>query len=200
VDAVRLRPHAYLLRRGWGAVAAFFVPASIGLYFLAIPAGTWPLVVLAQVLFIGALVLALRAFLRVVIWVSPTSIVEQGFFSRTDLQKEQLGEAIFVNTFHGGWIDTVPQLFLCDHSGKQLIRMRGQFWSEESMLTVASTLEIPFTEIGRDVSTAELQKEYPGLLYWFERRPVVAGTLAVGAILVIVVAIYLLLRALGVGD
>ena len=199
MDAVVLRPHAHLLRRGWGAALAFFVPASIGLCFLAIPAGTWPLVILAQALFIAAFLLALRAFLRVGIWVSPTSVIEQGFFTRVQLQKGELGEAIFVNTFHGGWIDTVPQLFLCDHNGKQALRMRGQFWPKESMLIVASTLEIPFTEIGRDVSTAELHEAYPGLLYWFERRPVLAGTLVVGTILGVVVAIYLVLRTLGVG-
>ena len=199
MDAVRLRPHAHLLRRGWGTALAFFVPASIGLYFLAVPVGTWPFVVVAQMVFIGAFLLALRAYLRVGIWVDPTSITEQGFFTRTDLTKDELGEAIFVNTFHGGWIDTIPQLFLCDHSGKQLLRMRGQFWSKESMLTVASTLEIPYNEIDRDVSTAELHAAYPGLLYWFERRPVLAGALVVGAILGVVVGIYLVLRALGVG-
>ena len=199
MDAVGLRPHAYLLRRGWGSALAFFVPASIGLYFLAIPAGTWPLVAVAQVLFIGAFLLALRAFLRVGIWVDPAGVIEQGFFTRTRLQKDELGEAIYVNTFHGGWIDTVPQLFLCDHNRKQLLRMRGQFWSKESMITVASTLEIPFTEIGRDVSTAELHEAYPGLLYWFERRPVLAGALAAGTMLGVVVGVYLVLRALGVG-
>ena len=199
MDAVKLRPHAYLLTRGSGAFLAFFVPASVALYFLAIPAGTWPLVVVAQVLFVGVSLLALRAYLRVGIWVSPTSVAEQGFFTRTRRGRSELGEAIFVRTFHGGWIDTVPQLFLCDHHGKQLIRMRGQFWSEESMLTVASTLEIPLTEIGRDVSTAELHESHPGLLYWFERRPVLAGGLAIGAALVTVLAIYLTLRALGIG-
>jgi hypothetical protein len=198
VDEIRLRPHAYLLRRGWGSALAFFVPASVALYFLAVPVGTWPLVCVAQVLFIGVFLLALRAFLRVGIWVSPTSVTEQGFFTRTHLKKGELGEAIFVNTFHGGWIDTVPQLFLCDHNGKQVLRMRGEFWSRESMMTVASTLELPFTEIGRDVSMAELHEAYPGLLYWFERRPVLAGALAVSAALIVVVAIYLVLRALGV--
>ena len=199
MDAVTLRPDARLLRRGWGAAIAFFVPASVGLYFLAIPAGTWPFVGVAQVLFIGAVLLVLRAYLRVGIWVSPTTITEQGFFTRTHLRKEELGEAIYVNTFHGGWIETVPQLFLCDHEGKQLLRMRGQFWPKESMLSVASTLEIPYTEIGRDVSTAELHAAYPGLLYGFERRPVVAGALAVAVILGVVVGIYLVLRAFGVG-
>lgn len=198
MDAVKLRPHSNVLFRGSGAALAFFVPSSVALYFLAIPAGTWPLVLLAQVLFAAAYLLALRAYLRVSIWVSPTSVAEQGFFSKTRFEKAQLGEAIFVNTFHGGWIDTVPQLFLCDHSGKQVLRMRGQFWSQESMLTVASTLEIPFTDIGHDVSTAEIREAYPGLLYWFERRPFVAGALAVATTLAVVVALYLLLRAGGI--
>jgi hypothetical protein len=199
VDEITLRPHAHLLRRGLGATLAFFIPASVALYFLSIPAGTWLLVALAQALFIGAIIVSVRAYRQVGIWVLPTSITEQGFFTRTRFQKSELGEVILVNTYHGGWIDTLPQLFLCDHDGKQVLRMRGQFWSLESMLVVATTLELPFTEVGHDVSTAELREAYPGLLYWFERRPVLAGTLAVGSALVIVVALYLALRALGVG-
>ncbi len=199
MDAVRLRPHPYLLRRGWGTALAFFVPASCALYFLTIPNGPWLVVVIGQLAFMGVIALAWRAFRRVAIWVGPTTITEQGFFTRTHLEKSQLSEAIYVNTFHGGWIDTVPQLFLCDHDGKQVLRMRGQFWSHESMLKVASTLELPFTEISRDVSTAELRAAYPGLLYWFERRPVLAVGIAVGAALLTALAIYLALRALGIG-
>jgi hypothetical protein len=198
VDTVALRPYRHVAVRGSGAAIAFFVPSSVGLYFLAIPAGTWPLVALAQALFVAVYLLALRAYLRVGIWVSPTHVVEQGFFTKTRFEKGQLGEAIFVNTFHGGWIDTVPQLFLCDHDGKQVLRMRGQFWAPESMRTVASTLEIPFTDIDRDVSTAELHEAYPGLLYWFERRPALAIALAVVLALAIVFAIYVVLRVLNV--
>ena len=198
MDAVRLRPHPHLLRRAWGATLAFFLPASTALYFLTIPRGPWLLVVTGQLLFIVIVALALRAFLRVGICVSPTSITEQGFFTRTHLQRSELGEAIYVNTFDGGGIDTLPQLFLCDHDGMQVLRMRGQFWSRESMLQVAATLEIPFTEIGRDVSTEELRAAYPGLLYWFERRPVLAATAVAGVAAVVGAVLYVVLRVLGV--
>lgn len=196
MDAVKLRPHAHLFTRGTAATFAFFIPASGGLYFLTIPDGPWPIVVAAQVVFLGLYAFALRAYLRLGIWVSPTEITEQGFFARTHLRKEQLSEAIFVNTFHGGWVDTVPQLFICDGKGKQLLRMRGQFWSRESMFSLASTLEIPFTEIGQDVSTAELRATYPGLLYWFERRPVLVGALVTALLVIAGTGLFVLLRSL----
>jgi hypothetical protein len=167
------------------------------LYFLTIPNGPWGVVLVAQLLFSVAFCFALFSYLRLGVWVTPTSIAEQGFFTRIRFQKSELGAMVFVNTFHGGWVDTVPQLFVCDRVGNQLLRMRGQFWSRESMLTVASILEIPLTEIDRDVSTAELHEQYPGLLYWFERRPMLARLVFAIALLVGAGALYLVLYALG---
>ena len=198
VDTPRLRPHPYLLRRGVGAAVAFFVPAFGVLYFLTIPEGPWPAVLVAQIIVALGFGAAVVAYLRLGIWVNADSIAERGFFGITRrYDVSQLGPLVLVSTYHGGWVETVPQLFVCDPDGRQLIRLRGQFWSRDSMETVASTLDIPVTEIDHPVSTAELHAMYPGLLYWFERRPVVAALIFAGVLVGGGAILYGLLVALG---
>ena len=177
---------------------AFLVPATAVLYFITVPEGPWMVVLVAEVVALALLVFAIYRYRRVGVWVTATGITEQGFFARSHHERSELGTIIFVNTFHGGWTDTVPQLFICNRDGKQLLRLRGQFWSQESMRTVATILDIPLTEIDAEVSTAELHAQYPGLLYWFERRPVLSASLFAAALVIGGVALYLVLVVLGV--
>lgn len=195
----RLRPHPYLLRRGIGAVLAFFVPAFGVLFFLTIPNGPWQFVLIATIVVAILFVYSVISCLRLGVWVAPESIAERGYFSMTKrYTADELGSIVLVDTFHGGAADTVPQLFVCDRSGKQLIRLRGQFWSRESMQTVASTLDVPLTQLARPLQNNELRALYPGLLYWFERRPVLTALVFGSMFLVAGALLYALLTALGV--
>lgn len=198
MEAQRLRPHPYLLRRGVGACIAFFTPAFAVLYFLTVPSGPWWAVTIAQVLVTIMFVYAIVAYVRLGVWVSADSIAERGFFGITQRYgRHELGTTVFVNTYHGGWVETVPQLFITDPNGKQLIRLRGQFWSRDTMQTVMSTLEVPVTEIDHPVSNSELHASYPGLLYWFERRPVLAASIFAAVLIVGCAVLYALLVVLG---
>ena len=198
MDAPRLRPHPYLLRRGVGAGIAFFVPAFGVLYFLTIPDGPWVAVLIAHIIVVAGFAYSLVAYTRLGVWVTNDTISERGFFGMTRrYTRSQLGSTVFVNTYHGGWVDTVPQLFICDPAGNQLIRLRGQFWSRDTMQTIMSTLDVTLNEIDHPVSTSELHAMYPGLLYWFERRPVLAALIFAGVLIVGCGVLYLLLVALG---
>ena len=198
VEAPRLRPHPYLLRRGVGAILAFFVPTFGVLYFLTIPHGPWPVVVVAQLLVSGCFAYAIISYTRLGVWVTADSIAERGFFGITQrYTRSQLGSTVFVSTYHGGWVETVPQLFITDPDGRQLIRLRGQFWPRDAMQVVMSTLDVPLVEIDHPISNGELHSIYPGLLYWFERRPVVAALLFAGVLVVGCAVIYGLLVLLG---
>ena len=198
MDTTRLRPHTYLLRRGVATALAFFVPAFGVLYFLTVPSGPWVAVLVTQILVAVALGYCVFAYARLGIWVEPTSITERGFAGlKKTLSANTIGSLVIVNTFRGGWTETVPQLFVCDPAGKQVMRMRGQFWSRDAMATVASILSVKVTELSDPVSTAELHASYPGLLYWFERRPTLAACLFAGALVVGAVLLYLILSALG---
>lgn len=188
-----LRPFAHLFRQGVLATVAFMLPILLVLYFLTIPDGPWQAVLATQVLATVVVGLASVRYFTTAIWVDETGIAERGFFGRlTDHPIESIGSIVRAETFVDG-ASPVPQLFVCDHDGRQLVRMRGQFWSQESMDAVVRALDVPVTVVDSTVTTGELRTDFPGLLYWFERHPIwAAGAFTVAAVVVgaIVVAAF----------
>jgi hypothetical protein len=65
------------------------------------------------------------------------------------------------------------------------------------MQTIVSTLGVPHTEIDSPLTTHELHVMYPGLLYWFERRPVLAAAVFGGVLVLSGAVLYALLVLLG---
>jgi hypothetical protein len=187
VQALKLRPYRGLLMSGIAAILAFFVPTFTVLYSQTVPNGPWQAVLIGNILQVALTTIALVGYARTAVWVSSDEIAERGFFGITRrYHRSELGTTVFANLYHGSTTDTVPQLFVCDPAGRQLIRLRGQFWSQESMQRVLATLDVPATELDHPISTAELHAAYPGLLYWFERQPrlaalIFAAVLALGA-------------------
>jgi hypothetical protein len=183
--AVHLRPNPMLFRQAIAALLAFAVPAFGVVYYVTVPQGAWLPVLVAQALVSALFLVATWAFFRVGIWVHPEGIVERGFFGVvTRVPSERIASTVLVHTFHGGGADTMPQFFVCDADGRQLVRMRGQFWSAENMAAASGTLGAPTSEHTEGVSTRDIRTNYPGLLYWFERRPILAIG-ALGAVLAI---------------
>ncbi|WP_411699519.1 hypothetical protein [Conyzicola sp.] len=195
----KLRPHPWLFRQGLVATLAFLVPTFGVLYFLTVPDGPWPAVIVTQVVASIAVVLACRSYFRVGVWIDPRGVAERGLLGRTTwMQTADIGSIVRVRTFEGGGAETVPQLFVCDHDGNQVIRLRGQFWSEDAMRIVCDQLDVTVTELNQSVTPRELLERYPGLLYWFERRPVLAAALFSAAILAVGSLLYLGLAAAGI--
>jgi hypothetical protein len=183
-DLRRLRPRRSLFWQALAGTVAFLAPTSGVLYFLTIPDGPWPLVVMLQVLVIAGFVAAYLSYVNVGVWVGTSGIAERGFFGLSKyIPREQIGSIVLVNTYRPG-ATAVAQLFICDENGVQVMRMRGQFWSRESMQTVSDTLDIPPMELTDELTRTELLEDHPGLLYWFERHPVIVVIAVVGALLV----------------
>lgn len=198
VGRTRIRPMRRLLHQGLVATLAFLVPLFGALYFLTVPNGPWPVVVITQVVVSLLLLLACWAYFRVAIWVSADGVTERGFFGTvTTVPAEHIHSIVLAHTFHGGGADTLPQLFLCGSDATQLVRLRGQFWSPESMAVVVDSLNIAVTELGEPLSNRELLDQYPGLLYWFERRPYLGAAAFAGSVLVGGSLVYLGLASIG---
>lgn len=194
---IKLRPHIHLFRQGFIATAAFFIPLFVVLYFMTVPDGAWRAVLVAQVFVFLVLLLAAAGYFRAAIWVSQTDIVERGFFGwTTRLSIGDIGSILVIETYHGD--ATTPQLFVCDPAGKQLLRMRGQFWSRETMDTVISTLDVPVKHVEDTLSTQELRDDHPGLLYWFERHPVLAACAFTAVVSIVAIVLVVTLNAGGV--
>jgi len=173
---------------------AFLVPISTVLYFLTVPDGPWQGVLISQVIVVVAFGLAVISYRSTGFWVSSTGISERGFFGQWSyVPVEQIDMILLANTYRGSGSDTAAQLFVCDADGRQLLRMRGQFWSVENMHIVSETLDIPITELGESVSTSELLDSHPGLLYWFEKHPIVIAIAVVLAVAVAAAGLQLLI-------
>ena len=198
MDSIRLRPYRHLLWRGIGAILAFAVPAFGALLYLTVPNGPWVVVVVGEVVALLLLALGVYRYLRLGIWVDAAGLAERGFFlSRRRIPLAELGSIVSADTFQNGGADTVPQLFVCDPHGRTLVRMRGQFWSRESMDIVVATLGAPVIEIDHPIAIADLNQQYPGLLYWFEKRPALATALFAGTLVLGGLALYVVLMLLG---
>ena len=173
--STKLRPHRWLFRQGYISLLAFLVPIFAVLYFLAVPGGRWLVVVVVMGITGLILALACYAYFRVAVWVDARGITERGFFGGLiTMPTGDIGSVVLVHTYQNGGAETVPQLFICDHDGNQVIRLRGQFWSIDDMRRVCDQLDVTVSELGETLSPQELLEQYPGLLYWFERRPVLA--------------------------
>jgi hypothetical protein len=166
-----LRPHGHLLRQTTLSIFAFFAPVFAVLYWLTIPLGEWQYVAHGQaVVMIGAAI-SVIGFLRTCIWVDETGITERGFFGRvTTFDRDQVASVVALELYQSGAIDTHPQLFVTGHDGQLLVRMRGQFYSQGAMDTVADELGVPVVRVPDPMTLTELNRLRPELLYWFERR------------------------------
>jgi hypothetical protein len=193
-DVIRLRPHPHLVRQGLVAGIAFFTPVFLVLYYLTAPDGPWLVVVALQVVVSAIVGIAASRYFTAGIWVDATGIAERGFFRRmTRFDADAIGSMVLVTTLYASQPLGSPQLFMCDHDGRQLVRMRGRFWSRADMETVLATLRVPVVRLDQPMSTREIQEQFPRIGYWFERRPV----LAVLMFVVLIVAVGLASISIG---
>ena len=194
-----VRPRGHVMRQGVVASLIFLAPVFLVLYLLTIPGGPWLSVLVTQVLATVLVASVGWAYQHVCIWVDAQGITERGFFGRTTRYPvDDIGSIVSAQTFDTSSATTVAQLFVCDHHGRQLVRMRGQFWTAESMATVIATLPVPHNPVTESLSTSELGNDFPGLLYWFERHPVYAATTFSTAVAALGIVVYLVLRLSGV--
>lgn len=192
-----LRPIADVFRQGILACVVFMIPVFLVLYFMTVPNGPWPVVLLAQVVISSAILISTWRFFSLAIWVSHDSITERGFFRlHRTFTRDQIGSIVFAETHNGREI--LPQLFVRSPSGALLVRMRGQFWTRESMDTVSEILDVPVELIEDTVTVSELRDTMPAGLYWFERHPVVAAISFAAALSCLGGVVLLVLRLTGV--
>ena len=197
-DSIALRPHASVFREGILAVVAFSTPVFVVLYVLTVPFGTWKAVLATQVLASIVVIVGVVMYRRVGIWVSRTSITEVGMLGRTRrVEADEIGSVLVATVFEASGTTSLPQLFVRDKQGKQVVRMCGQFWTKASMDIVLATLDVPKQTREDSVSTRELRTDYPGLLYWFERRPVIAALAFIAGVGLVGLVIWGLFDVLG---
>jgi hypothetical protein len=171
----RLKPHTDLLKNGVLAALALMTPVFAVLYWLAIPAHVWPLVLAGHVVALVLCVAVALIYRRVSIVVGPDSIVETGPFGRPRrVDFERIRSALLVEVYRESTLETQANLFLRDADGRLVLRMRGQFWPRQAMEEVLAAVDIAPSASEHAVTLAELRRTSPELLYWFERNRLLA--------------------------
>ena len=171
VTFVRVRQG--LLAQGIAALLALSVPVLLVLYWLTIPTGAWVWVAIGQALVFAAVALSVVRYLRVRISVTPTHILERKFFFGTNrVPLDSIGKVVMLEMHRTMASQSRLQMFVLDDAGHPVMRMRGEYWSRNSINRIASHLTMaPIEHIDHPVTLDELQATRPEMLYWFERRP-----------------------------
>ncbi|MCS5736290.1 hypothetical protein [Herbiconiux daphne] len=178
-----LRPRAQLSTQTRLVAAALLLPVFAAMLWFAIPRGTWLRVVIA-VVFVAAIYAIGTWMLRgVSIRIGRDGLIERGFFHHDNrIPAKRVATALMLEVYRGVSTETTTQLFLLDSTGELLLRLRGEFWSDRDIETVAHAFDVPVRRLPDPVTSARLRAESPELLYWFERWPWVGGLTVAGAI------------------
>jgi hypothetical protein len=186
-----VRPRVQIIRQTRLAAAALILPVFAAMLWFAIPRGTWPRVIIAFA-FVLALYFLGAALLRgVSIQVNGDGLVERGFFRHQNrIPAKRIATALVVDVYRGSTAETNRQLFLIDSTGELLVRMRGEFWTNDDIEAVAAAFGVPLRQAADPITAAQLRRDLPELLYWFERWPwagrlAIAGTIALLALILI---------------
>jgi hypothetical protein len=192
---IRIKPRAGLL--GTAAVTSLLVTSPLFgvLYWFAIPAGRWPVVVVAHVVVLIGCVLVGARQLTVFAEVRDGRLVGNGIFSPTEVvELDRIAVVDLVGTYVGLKPAPVPQLLVRDAEGRRLFRLRGNFWHAGDLDRIAEALPVPTTAASEPIDLKEFFRRYPGSAYWFENRPVllvaaiVLGVVAVAAVAAVMIA------------
>lgn len=192
-ETVLLKPRVQIIRQTRLAAAALILPVFAAMLWFAIPRGTWLRVIVAFA-FVLALYLVGAALLRgVSIRLSTDGLVERGFFRRQNrVPAKRIATALVVDVYRGVTADTDRQLFLLDSSGELLVRLRGEFWSNEDIDRVAAAFDVPVRRASDPVTAAQLRRDRAELLSWFDRWPW-AGRLAMAGVIALLALILIAL-------
>lgn len=178
-----VRPRAQIFSQTRLVAAALILPIFAAMFWFAIPRGTWPRVIIALV-FVVVVYTAGSLLLRgVSIRIGHDGLIERGFFVHDNrIPAKRIATALVLDVYRGATTETNRQLFLLDSSGELLMRMRGEFWSNDDIEVVASAFDVPVQRRDDPITSVTLRAELPDLIYWFERWPWVGGLAIAGAI------------------
>ncbi|BDI21504.1 hypothetical protein [Herbiconiux sp. L3-i23] len=163
------------------------LPPFVSLYFLTIPSGTWPTVVVTNVIVVVALYVGITQMRSARVTFTPDAIIELGYLGRTvRTPRTDLAKICVAEVYNGRSLDTLTNVFFLDAGGRTRLRLRGQFWGDKNIAAAIDAYELPVDRIPEPMARSELRHRYRQNLYLYERRP--SLTYAAGAAALLVVA------------
>ena len=170
-DFVRLRPRRGLLWSGVLVLIIVPLPIVATLVTLGVPNESWPIALISGAISIVVFFTGLYLFLTTEIVISSTQITERGFFSRSvSTSISAVNSVVLAHTFSISSSETLPQLIVRNDRNDRILRMRGIFWTEQTMREAAAAIGSPLEEPVDAVTPRQFFEQYSGSAYWFENR------------------------------
>ncbi|MFO7689376.1 MAG: hypothetical protein R6W83_02290 [Cryobacterium sp.] len=167
-----LRADAHIYRSIGVSCLALYAPIFAVLYWLTIPPGTWPVILLAQVLLVAVTALVLVSAARSTIWVSDAGIARSGPLRRRVWHPvNTIERVVVVEVYRVDDTGTQPHLVVLGKNGHALLHMHARVYARDAMNTVIDEIGAPVDHMREPVTLADLNRRWPQLLVWFEWRP-----------------------------
>jgi len=180
-ETVTVRPRRGVARGALLTGVFSLAPVLVALLWLTLPSGRQDAVLAAAA---GGVVIGLLMYWRYLLSyaaVTRTEFVKRGWLPGfVRLRRDDIVALVLVRTYRDHSTETVTQLLALDHAGRRLFRMRSTYWSDESVEAVVDALGTPTTTLPRPLTRREFFAAYPDSPYWYESRPWVGVTIAVG--------------------
>ncbi|QNE45805.1 hypothetical protein F1C58_02020 [Glaciihabitans sp. INWT7] len=188
---VWLRPRRSLLRSGILIFIIVPIPIVATLITLGLPSGSWRVSAITEALVIVLFFVGLYLLRTTYVVISADHFTERGFFRRPVVTPiSEVSSMVLAQTFSSSSSETLPQLILRNARGERILRMRGIFWTEESMRQAAAAIGTPLEEPAEPLTPKQFFELYSGTAYWFENRRglaiaviVLIGLVCVGIVL-----------------
>jgi hypothetical protein len=150
--------------------------------------------ILATVTAVVCLVIVYFYFRGVHVVVTENEIGRSGFTSRRRMRPRGDIGTVVTATVPLSVVDTrtADNLFVLDHAGRRIIRLRSTHWSHDDMARVIDRLGIQPVGYGEVVSAKRLSRDFPKALPLIERRPWLISVAMVVAIVVLAMAAVLI--------
>lgn len=171
---VRVRARESLARAGLVSGLIAGIPLFGVLYWLSASQGSWRRVLVFHVLVVAIGAFAWIRYTGAFTAVTPTRLIKQAFFLTRVVDRSLIASTKIGQTWRPGSSESVPQLLVLDAEGECLTRLRGAYWSLESMETVAGALGVPCSVESHPVTLREFYEQHPRAAYWYEGKTWVA--------------------------
>jgi len=191
VPQLTVRPRRSLVTTALLSIVLIMIPIFGALYWFGIEHNAWMPVFVVHLVVVALCLGMLFRQLSIYTAVDSTHLSGRGIFSpMVRVPLDAIASVHLVSTYLGQGAEPARQILVLDAAGRRLFRMRGNYWRAADLDAVAAALPVAPTVVREPMSLPEFFRAYPGSAYWFENRPVLAGTL-IGLMFVAVIAVAL---------
>lgn len=137
-------------------------------------------VLLAVLIAAGGSSLVSLYFRRASVVVTPTELISTGLVRTRKAPRDDIAEVVAVAMPRSHRASrTFPHVFVLDHAGRRLARLRGTHWLVDDMRRVIKQVGIAPRKISGTTTAKDLAASHPAAVPLLERRPILRNLLVI---------------------